>query len=194
MQKEINKLFPVFLKLEQMQVLLVGAGNVGLEKLTAILTNSPDTKVHVVAKEVTLAFGELAQKFRNVKITKASYEPAHLENIQLAITALNDAVLSTEIVMQARARNVLINAADKPELCDFYLGGVVTKGNLKIAISTNGKSPTMAKRLKEFFNDALPDTIDDLLINLNAFRKKLTGTFEEKVNRLNEITKTLTEK
>ncbi len=192
-EKEVNQLFPVFLKLQQVRVLLVGAGNVGLEKLTALLGNSPAADIHVVAREVSPAFAAMAGRYAGVTITEGIYLPAYLEDCELVITALNDHSLSEEIAKQAKAKKILVNAADKPELCDFYLGGVVTKGNLKIAISTNGKSPTLAKKLKEFFQKELPDTIDDLLINLNAFRKKLNGSFEEKVRKLNELTKTLVE-
>ena len=88
----------------------------------------------------------------------------------------------------------LVNVADKPDLCDFYLGGVVTKGNLKIAISTNGKSPTIAKRLKEFLNEALPDSVDDLLDNMQQIRNSLKGNLSEKINKLNEITKSMISK
>ena len=84
----------------------------------------------------------------------------------------------------------MINVADTPELCDFYLGGVVTKGDLKIAISTNGQSPTLAKRIREMLEEAIPENINDLLENLNDLRKTLKGDFESKVRQLNEITKT----
>jgi uncharacterized membrane protein YfcA len=83
--------------------------------------------------------------------------------------------------------------ADTPDLCDFYLGSVVKKGNLKIAISTNGKSPTIAKRLKETFNEALPDELDQVLDNMQSIRKKLNGDFDYKVKKLNSITKVLIE-
>jgi len=86
-----------------------------------------------------------------------------------------------------KANRKLINSADIPELCDFYLGSVVRKGNLKIAISTNGKSPTIAKRLKEVLADALPMQIDDVLTNMSVIRGKLNGSFHEKVEKLNEI-------
>jgi len=82
-----------------------------------------------------------------------------------------------------------VNVADKPELCDFYMGSIVQKGNLKIGISTNGKSPTVAKRLKELFNDLLPEEIDQLLDNMQAIRSRLQGNFADKVNQLNAITK-----
>jgi len=71
------------------------------------------------------------------------------------------------------------------------MGGIVTKGNVKIAISTNGKSPTTAKRLRQFFEDVLPDNIDDLVQNLNEYRKTIKGDFEKKVEVLNEFTKGL---
>jgi precorrin-2 dehydrogenase/sirohydrochlorin ferrochelatase len=67
--------------------------------------------------------------------------------------------------------------ADTPP-CDYYLGGIVTKGNVKIAISTNGKSPTTAKRLREFFEDNSED-INKMVQNLNEYRKTLKGDFEE---------------
>ena len=66
--------------------------------------------------------------------------------------------------------------------------------HVKIAISTNGKSPTTAKRLRQFFEDVIPENIDDLVKNLNEYRKTLKGNFEEKVEKLNAFTKSLVEK
>ncbi|MBO9571973.1 MAG: TSUP family transporter, partial [Chitinophagaceae bacterium] len=79
----------------------------------------------------------------------------------------------------------------QPELCDFYLGSIVKKGNLKIGISTNGKSPTIAKRLQEIFNEVIPDELDEVLQNMHVIRNKLSGNFTDKVNKLNHITKDL---
>ena len=81
-----------------------------------------------------------------------------------------------------------------PPFCDFYMGGIVTKGNVKVAISTNGKSPTTAKRLRQFFEEVLPENIDELVNNLNEYRNTLKGDFEEKVKALNEFTKSLVNK
>ena len=89
-----------------------------------------------------------------------------------------------------RQRNLLINVADTPELCDFYLCSIVKKGDLKIGISTNGKSPTLAKRMRQYLTEALPDSeeIQLLLDNLKNVRDKLGGDFDYKVQKLNEIT------
>src|SRR5258706_151687 len=103
-----------------------------------------------------------------------------LDFAQIIIVAVNDGPVSEWVHLQAKAKGKLINVADTPGLCDFYLGSIVNKGHLKIAISTNGKSPTIAKRLKEIFTDVLPD-MDELLHNLNAIRNKLKGNLSEKV-------------
>lgn len=83
--------------------------------------------------------------------------------------------------------------ADKPELCDFYLGSIVQKGDLKIAISTNGKSPTIAKRLKEVLNEGLPAELDNTLQQMSHLRNSLNGDFAYKVKKLNEVTSILVE-
>jgi len=102
--------------------------------------------------------------------------------------------LSEVIRIEAKKQNLLVNVADKPNLCDFYLGSIVTKGNLKIAISTNGKSPTFAKRLKQVLNESLPSNMDESLENLNFLRDQLKGDFQDKVDKLNQYTATLVEK
>jgi len=88
----------------------------------------------------------------------------------------------------------LVNIADKPALCDFYLGSIVQKGDLKLAISTNGKSPTVAKRLKEVLNESLPAEIDTTLQQIAELRKTLSGDFTDKVKKLNEVTAVLVDK
>ncbi|MFD2921799.1 TSUP family transporter [Terrimonas rubra] len=188
-----NELFPVFLKLDHLKVLLVGAGKIGLEKVTALLQNSPRTTIKVVAKEVTPAFRAFTEGYDNVRIEERGYEATDLEACDVAIVAANDKILSQAIFTAARQQNKLINVADTPEYCDFYLGSIVKKGNLKIAISTNGKSPTMAKRIKEVLNDALPQELNDSIDNLHKVRNKLNGNFEYKVKKLNKLTKVLLE-
>lgn len=188
-----NELYPIFLKVNQLNVLIVGGGTVALEKLTFLLKSSPQAKVLVVSKDFDAALIELTNKF-NVSVVKASYNKTALKNKQLVIAATNNREVNKIIYEDAKDENILINVADTPELCDFYLGGIVTKGNIKIAISTNGKSPTLAKRLRQFFEDVIPNNIDDLAQNLNAFRKTIQGDFQEKVTTLNDLTKGIANK
>ena len=189
-----NNLFPVFIKLEQLQLVLFGGGNVGLEKLHAILQNSPATSVKVVSREFNHAVHSLALHHSNIILDQKEYDKSDLEGADLVIVAVNNKGLSEVIANDAHQLGLLVNVADDPELCDFYLSSVVKKGNLKVAISTNGKSPTIAKRLKEAFTEILPDELDDVLTNMEKIRKRMNGSFEQKVQRLNHITKILSVK
>jgi siroheme synthase-like protein len=192
--QDTNHLFPVFLKLEVLNLLLVGAGKVGLEKLSAILSNSPAAKVLVVATAVSAEVRELAAAHESVRLEERAFEIADLAGKDLVVIAVNDKAISRAIREMARESKILVNAADTPEQCDFYLSSVVQKGNLKIAISTNGKSPTAAKRIKEVLNTALPAELDEVIKNLHTVRNRLNGNFEYKVKKLNELTKVLVEK
>jgi len=185
-----NNLYPIFLKMSQLQTLIVGGGNVALEKLTFLLKSSPDAKVTMVAPFFKDETKKLADRF-DVKCIAIAYDEAFLCDKDLIIAATNKTEINKRIYNDAKRRNLLINVADTPELCDFYLGGIVTKGNIKIAISTNGKSPTMAKRLRQFFEAVIPDEIDDLALNLNRYRKGIKGDFASKVTQLNKLTQSL---
>jgi len=186
-----NKLYPIFLKLESLQTLLVGAGNVGLEKLNALLKNSPKAKITIVAEEVGNEVMEIINKSANIKLLKRKFFISDLGEVDLLILATNNKALHERIKTEAQKRRILTNVADTPDLCDFYLGSVVQKGDLKIGISTNGKSPTFAKRFREYLEESLPENIQDLLNNLNTFRNNLKGDFQYKVEKLNKLTSSL---
>lgn len=188
-----NELYPVFLKVSQLNVLIIGGGNVALEKLTFLLKSSPGAQVEMVSpmfREETIA---LAEKF-NITMHEDSYQKHYLTGKHMVIATTDRPEVNEQAYHDCRARSILVNVADNPPFCDFYMGGIVTKGNVKVAISTNGQSPTTAKRLRQFFEDVIPDNIDDLVKNLNEYRKTIKGDFEEKVEALNEFTKGLVEK
>lgn len=187
-----NTLFPVFLKLENFDVLIVGGGNVGLEKLTAVLQNSPRTRVTLVGQTVSPEIRALAAGYPQVNVLEKAFERADLVGQKLVIAATDDPHLNRQIKALASARGLLVNVADTPELCDFYLSSVVRKGHLKIAISTNGKSPTLAKRVKETLQESLPDELDSVAQHLHTLRDYLKGDFAAKVKALNHLTRTLT--
>lgn len=190
-----NNLFPVFLKLEHIHVLIVGGGTIGLEKLSAVLNNSPAAKVTLVARNVLPEIVAFKNKSDKLTILEKEFEISDLDGKDLVIAATGDRAISERIRSEATKQKILINVADTPDLCDFYLGSIVQKGDLKIAISTNGKSPTLAKRLKEVFNEELKEEdLKESLDNLNKFRNHLRGDFANKVKELNEITTILVDK
>lgn len=187
----MNQLFPIFVKLNQIDTLLVGGGKVALEKFQALISNDESLKLTIVTREIIPEFEELLQNYAQIQLNIRPFTPDDLTDKQLVIAATNNIELNEQLRNLTRQNNILFNAADKPELCDFYLGSIVKKGNLKIAISTNGKSPTIAKRVKELLNDLLPEEIDETLSLMSTYREQLRGDFEYKVKQLNEHTKNI---
>ena len=192
MDQERNNLYPIFLKTSQLHVLIVGGGFVAEEKLTFLTKSSPDVTVTMVSpmfREGTIA---LAKKF-NVTMIQKKYHRRYLKGKHMVIATTDIPAINEKVHAHCRKRDKLVNVADNPPFCDYYMGGIVTKGHVKIGISTNGKSPTTAKRLRQFFEEVIPEDISKMVENLNDYRKTIKGDFEEKVDQMNEITETLVE-
>ena len=191
---EDNHLFPVFFKLNQLHVLVVGGGDIGHEKVNVLLENCPSAYITVVAINFQPGLLELVKNAPNVELIQKPFSCGDMLGKDLAIAATADRELNQYVWEKAKSSRVLVNVADTPELCDFYLGSIVQKGQLKIAISTNGKSPTVAKRLKEVLQEVIPSSINDVLDKLQVIRDRIKGDFTEKVKQLNRITDVLVRK
>ncbi len=186
----MNTLYPIFLKTNQLQILIVGGGHVALEKLEFLWKSSPDAHITMIApffREVTLDF----LKGKNIQLIEEQYHKQYLLNKHIVIATTDSPTVNQQVYNDCRAQMTLCNVADNPPLCDFYMGSIVTKGNLKIGISTNGKSPTLAKRLRQWLETVLPEDIDQLLDYLQQYRDSLKTDFEGKVKALNKLTKDL---
>lgn len=187
---ERNNLYPIFLKAKNLNVLIVGGGFVAEEKLNFLLKSSPDAHVSIVSPMFREGTKLLAEK-GCVTLIEDVYDKRYLDGKHIVVATTDKPKVNIKVWKDCRAEAKLVNVVDNPPYCDFYMGGIVTKGNVKVAISTNGKSPTTAKRLRQFFEEVIPDNVDDLVINLNEYRKTIQGDFEEKVETLNEFTKGL---
>ena len=183
-----NELYPIFLKVSKLNVMIIGGGTVGFEKLSFMLKSSPNANVVVAAKDFSEEMISLAKKHK-IPLMWRPYSKNLLHKQHMVIAATNNREVNKEIHGDAKSKQLLVNVADTPDLCDFYLGGIVTRGNVKVAISTNGKSPTMAKRLRQFFEEIIPENVDDLVENLNIYRRSIKGNFNDKVFHLNNLTK-----
>lgn len=187
---ELNPLYPIFLKAHHLEFLIVGGGYVALEKMEFLFKSSPQANVTLVApfiREETLHF----LKNRPVVVINRKFCLDDLHRKKIVIATTDNPEVNKKIKLGCNRRQILVNVADTPELCDFYMGGIVTKGNLKIGISTNGKSPTLAKRIRQFLEGILPDEIDELLETLHNYRETLRGDFESRVIEMNKRTKLL---
>ncbi len=139
-------LFPVFLKLMDRPCLVVGAGRAGEPKIASLL--AAEAAVRVVAPEATEAVMQWARTGR-LNWQPRCFEPADLDGKFLVVVATPWCELNDSIYREAQQRGVLCNVVDDPPRCDFYYPAVVNRGELQIAISTNGRSPALAQRLRQ---------------------------------------------
>ena len=192
MESLSNPLYPMFFKLDKLKILIVGAGEVSAEKLNFILKSSPNANIKIVAPWANKEVMSIIQnQDYNIRWYQKEVDAFDIEQSDLIISATNDKAVNLTVYKSAKSYNKIINVADTPELCDFYMGSIVTRGDLKVAISTNGKSPTFAKRFRQLLEETIPEESNELLHNLRIIRDNLKGNFEEKVKTLNKITKSL---
>ena len=142
----MTSLFPMFVKLEGKQVLVVGAGNVGEPKIAGLLDTG--AQVRVVALQASPSVREWAHNGR-IQLELRPFHPDDLNGVFLAVVATSSRSLNERIYAEARERNILCNVVDVPDLCDFYYPSVVRRGDLQIAVSTAGKSPSLAQKIRQ---------------------------------------------
>jgi precorrin-2 dehydrogenase / sirohydrochlorin ferrochelatase len=142
----VSSLFPMFMKLAGKRCLVVGAGKVGEPKIGGLIDTG--ACLHVIALEATEAVREWAKEGK-VALELRAFAETDLDGTFLAVVATVPRTLNRSIYQEAQRRGVLCNVVDDPEYCDFYYPAVVRRGDLQIAISTNGQSPSLSQRLRQ---------------------------------------------
>lgn len=163
-------LFPAFLKLRNRPCLIVGAGEIAWSKITSLLDAEAD--IHVIATEARDEVHQLAAQGR-IRLELRAYVPEDVLGYFLVIAATDDRDVNANVYRDAEERNILCNAVDDPPNCDFYFGSIVRRGDLQIAISTNGESPALAQRLRREINAALPEDLGPWLADLGELRREV---------------------
>src|SRR6478736_6976055 len=180
-------LFPMFMKLEGRSCLVVGAGAIGEPKISSLLASG--ASVRVVAFQAPAA---VAQWWETGAITweARAFNASDLDGVFLVIAATNSRDVNATIFREAGQRNILCNVVDDPEYCDFYYPAVVRRGDLQIAISTNGQSPALAQRIRRELEIQFGPEYGPRLQELGRLRKQLfAGKIdpEERRRRLHEL-------
>ena len=165
-------MFPIFLKLDGRRCLVVGAGKVAEGKIRGLI--EARASVEVVAPEAVWQLKKWA--WEGVIGWKARvFQPSDLDQVSLVIAATSVPEVNREVFKQARLRNVLCNAVDDPENCDFYYPAVVNRGDLQIAISTGGRSPALAQRLRQELEEQFGAEYESWVAELGKAREELTA-------------------
>ncbi|HMJ03673.1 MAG TPA: bifunctional precorrin-2 dehydrogenase/sirohydrochlorin ferrochelatase [Conexibacter sp.] len=155
------------LKLKGRRSLVVGGGDVGLEKVDGLLACGGD--VTVVAPELQPELARYAEE-GSIRSLPRPYEPADLEGTFMVIAATNDSEVNIGVYEDAEKRAMLVNVVDVPPLCNFILPAIVRTGPLAIAISTAGASPALAKRMKREIGELFGEDYARLAVLLNDAR------------------------
>jgi uroporphyrin-III C-methyltransferase/precorrin-2 dehydrogenase/sirohydrochlorin ferrochelatase len=167
-------LLPIFLKLEGRACLLVGAGNIALDKIGSLLKTG--LRLRVVAPEARAEIRQLALEGR-LEWVKRAFEPADLDGSFLVITATDSHEVNSAVYREAVLRNILCNSVDDIPNCDFFFGSVVSRGDLQIAISTAGESPAFAQRLRREIDEQLPQDLGPWLQKLGELRREVLAGY-----------------
>lgn len=164
----MTSLFPMFVKLERRTCLVVGAGAVGEQKIASLLGTG--ARIRVVALQATPAVHEWAAAGK-IELALRAFVDDDLDGAFLAIVATQSRDLNLHIYREAESRGILCNVVDVPDLCAFYYGAVVRRGDLQIAVSTAGHSPTLAQRLRIRLEQEFGPEYETWVAELGAARK-----------------------
>ena len=147
----MNELYSIFLKTEQLRFLIVDGGKVALEKLEFLIKSSPNAAITMVAPYYQEATLDFVTKKPNINLIHQTFNSFFLRGKHIVIATTDDPVVNQKIHYFCKKKRILVNVADTPDLCDFYMGGIVTKGNLKISIFNQWKIANLSQRNSAIF-------------------------------------------
>ena len=166
-------LFPMFVKLAGRRVVVIGGGEIAAGKIDGLL--EAGARVRIVSPALNAALKTLIEQSK-IEWNEKEFAPEDLADAFLAIAATSVPSVNAAVYRAAEERGLLCNAVDDIENCHFYYGSVVQRGDLQIAISTNGKSPALAQRLRKVLEEQFGDEYEAWIDWLGAAREVLRAS------------------
>lgn len=162
--------FPIYLELSNRRAVVIGAGSVAARKVQAL--HDAGARVTVIAEHVKPTL-EQAFHMPDVELVLAAYHKNYLAGATLAVAATNDAVLNKKVFHDCQELEVLCNVVDQPQLCDFYIPAIVKRGDLQIAIGTDGHCPAYSGHLRRKLEEVFTEEHGRFLEQLEKTRKRV---------------------
>jgi len=166
--------YPAFIDLENRPVLVVGGGIIAQRKVETLL--EAGALVTVVSPQITEQLDAYGQSNR-ISVRQRGFIPSDVDGVSLVISATDDPTTQTEVASIAASKNVLVNTVDKPELCSFIVPAILRRGDITIAISTSGKSPSLAAELRARLDRVLTEEFARTANVLGAVRQEVHRQF-----------------
>lgn len=168
--------FPLCINLEDKRFLIVGYGRIAKRKLKAISEFASNIKI--ITKDPT------EEKLgKGIEIVNKCFDEKDLEGVDFVITATGSRAQDEAVVASCKAKGIPVNAADDRDECDFFLPGIIKRGDLVVSVSTSGKSPAYSKHLREQIEDIIPENIEKMLDIMGELRKSLPSKVESQKER-----------
>ena len=171
-------LYPINLKLDELDVVIIGGGEVAYRKCKNFLEFNKN--VTIVSKQILNKFYDLKG---NIKIIKYDYKEIYIKDASVIIAATNNRELNMEIGLYCRAKNKLVNVVDNIEISNFTVPSYIKRGDLLISVSTGGKSPSLSSKIKKEIEERYTEDYEEYLNVLGDIRKKVIKKYEDKSKR-----------
>ncbi|CCL62502.1 bifunctional precorrin-2 dehydrogenase/sirohydrochlorin ferrochelatase [Clostridioides difficile] len=171
-------LYPINLKLDELDVVIIGGGEVAYRKCKNFLEFNKN--VTIVSKQILNKFYDLKG---NIKIIKDDYKEIYIKDASIIIAATNNRELNMEIGLYCRAKNKLVNVVDNIEISNFTVPSYIKRGDLLISVSTGGKSPSLSSKIKKEIEERYTEDYEEYLNVLGDIRKKVIKKYEDKSKR-----------
>jgi len=162
--------YPILVQLEGMKAVVVGGGVVAQRKIDTLLAYHAD--VHVVSRDLTPKLSKYLEEQR-IKLSGHEFKDSHLDGAFVVIAATDDPLLNRQVSERASARGLLINAVDQPADCNFIVPSILRRGDLLVAVSTSGKSPAFAKKVREELEKQFGDEYGSFLVLMGCLREEI---------------------
>jgi siroheme synthase-like protein len=175
--------FPLLLNIKNYPCLVVGGGKVALRKVTSL--RNFQVKVTVLAPKICKPLLELQRK-RKIKVIKKVYAKEHLNNFKIVFCATDNPKINKMVRKDCIEKNILLNVADIPELCDFILSAIVKRGDLTISVSSQGIAPFYVKEIKRKLDHIFPSYYEKVIELAGEFRKLVLSNKKYKSHKVKE--------
>lgn len=183
----MNKMYPIFLKLENKKSLVIGGGNVAFRKITHLMESG--SHITVISINFIDKILDLKNKYTNITLIHREFHQNDLKDHYIVFGCTNDPHINKTIFNECTKLDIPVNIADNPDNCSFYVPSVVSRGDLKIAVSTNGRCCSMTKKIRQELEEQYDEKYSQILIYLGILRDYLISHEPDENIRKNILTK-----